>query len=150
MTFESFEKTLHLIADVITILGVGGLVSFAALARDRNLLGRKVFKFLVWTFKCGLILAVIFLTWLVWMLPYGLLLTMLKGEASQFYWEDGKESQHIHRLLTDCMFHAPCMWLGSFVDCNRLIVLSETVLEQDNERLDQPCGILRFRHARDY
>ena len=95
MTFESFEKTLHLIADVITIVGVGGLVSFAALARDRNLLGRKVFKFLVSTFKLGLSLTVIILTWLVWMVPYAFLLIMFKGDANQFYWEDGKEFQHI-------------------------------------------------------
>src|SRR5205823_10640086 len=99
MTFESFEKTLHLIADVITILGVGGLVSFAAMARDRTLLGRKVFKFLVSAFKFGLILAAIFLTWLVWMLPYFFLLIALKGDATQFYWEHGKEFPHIIAYL---------------------------------------------------
>ncbi|SRR6266478_130836 len=99
MTFETLERPLRFVADVMTVLGLGGIPSYGALARDRNLLGRKIFKLLIFTFKFGLILVVSILMCRLASLPYALLLITLKGEATPFYWEDGKAFYYIIAYL---------------------------------------------------
>ena len=94
---DKFLKILSIVANVMTVLGIGGVLTYGAYARDKNLFGRKIYEFTVFAFRLTVVLALGILLYASYGFPYMTLLTMLKGsEAAMnfYYWQSGYEIQH--------------------------------------------------------
>jgi hypothetical protein len=98
-SIEKTLKVLSILADAMTVLGVGGVLTYGVFTKDKNLLGRKVYRFIVVAFRLWIVLAAGILIYALYEIPYGLTLVILKGKTGNFYWEEGKEIQHILAYL---------------------------------------------------
>jgi len=100
---QTLESILAVVANVMTILGIGGLLTFGIFTKDINLLGRKVFKFVVFTFRFAVILFLLVASYLFFNIPYGFVLLLLKNSMQSFYWEAGREWEHIVAYLVGAL-----------------------------------------------
>jgi len=101
---EKILKILSVLADVMTVLGIGGVLTYGVLTRDKNLLGRKVYRLIVFFFRLSLVLAAGIFLYALYEIPYGLMLVALKGQTGHFYWEEGKEIQHVLAYVVSILF----------------------------------------------
>lgn len=94
MTWDSIEK----ISNVMSILGVGGLLSLAAAAirmKNHSLYARKGFNALILLVKIGALIPIWLLGLRLAETPYSLILILAKGSAWPLWWEDGNELAHL-------------------------------------------------------
>ncbi len=80
---------------MITVLGIGGILTYGIFTKDTTLLGRKIFRFILSAFRLGIVLTAGILIYRLYEIPYGFILVILKDQATNFYWEQGKEIQHV-------------------------------------------------------
>jgi hypothetical protein len=103
-SIEKILKILSVLADIMTILGIGGVLTYGAVKKDKNLFGRKVYRLLVFAFRLFLVSMAGILLYSLHEIPYGLSLVILKGHARPYYWEDGKEIQHVLAYIVSSLF----------------------------------------------
>ncbi len=92
---EQFLKTISTVADIMTILGLGGLLTYGAILRDKNLFGRRLFNFMVGILKFSLISFIWIFGYRLADIPYSMIILVIKGNLNYLYWEQGKEFQHL-------------------------------------------------------
>ena len=115
-SIEKTLKVLSVLADVMTVLGVGGVLTYGVFKKDKNLLGRKVYRFMVVAFRLCIVLVVGILIYALYDIPYAIMLVILKGQTGNFYWEEGKEIQHILAyIVTILLLIVPYGLLGMSV-----------------------------------
>lgn len=87
------------IADIMTILGLSSIPIYGIIFKYKNQLGNRIFRFSLTAFRFGLFI----LVWIIGinfsMFLYAVFLALLKGVSTPFYWEPGKELQHIIAYL---------------------------------------------------
>ena len=111
---SGMEQTIRvagIIADVMTILGVGGLLTYGAATRDKNLLGRTIFKLVVFTFRLAIVLAVGAIMYPFYFLVYEVFLGMLGGYSTSeaMYWQAGQAPRYIAAYSASALFFLPAL-----------------------------------------
>lgn len=88
-------KILSVLADVMTIFGIGGVLTYGVFTKDKNLFGRKVYRLIEFIFRLWIVLTVGIFVYVFYEIPYAFILVILKGNAGHLFWEEGKEVQHV-------------------------------------------------------
>lgn len=111
---SSFLKTISVIADLMTILGLGGILTYGIYLKDRNLFGLRIFKIITFSFRLAIIIAIGALSYRLFDFPYAFFLVIFKGDTMNFYWEDGKEIQYIFTYIASGLISLPIVIFSIF------------------------------------
>jgi len=107
-----FLKIISVIADFITIAGVITAIRFAILKKNENLFAFRISVFLQYLVRTALIIIFIAILFQWSDFLYGLLLALFKGQwGDDYYWEQGKEIQHLLAYFVTSAFGLSFLWI---------------------------------------
>ncbi len=110
-------KTISIIADFLTIIGVISTFLFAVLKKEVNLTAFKISRILQYMVRIGILILVTTIVFRLWKELFFLGLQISNGEIiNLYYWESGFEIDYfIVYIVTLCLI-LPLAWiLGTFI-----------------------------------
>ncbi len=116
MDFNSpFLKIVSIVADFVTITTLIAAIPFALLRRKSNVFAFKVNKLLHNMGKIAGIVVIALIVFQIWKLCYFIFVLPLTGSVTDqnFYWESGKEAEHLIAYFISGVIALIIMWILS-------------------------------------
>jgi hypothetical protein len=99
-------KVISVVADVLTILGIGGLASWSVLSKSSGSLQERVAAILAYSVKTGACLVILIASLLIAKLPFDLLVNIINGHKNidSPYWSSAEPLGYIVAYLITISF----------------------------------------------
>jgi hypothetical protein len=110
---EIFEKTLRLIADIMTIFGLGRVLTWGLSQQNKTVWGHKLFLCAFYSVKFALIIIIAIISYGIFNLVYFFSLLYAKGNVFHYYWETGNEIWYILSYLIGILVAFPVFILSA-------------------------------------
>ncbi len=104
---QTIANIISIIAGIITILGIGGILSWSILKKDKSLLSDSVLSIFSYSLKTGFVILIGIPGAYLFFFFYSWLLVFSKGEADPLYWESGHFFEHFIAYFIVALFAMP-------------------------------------------
>jgi len=110
---EIFEKILRLIADLMTIFGIGGMLTWGLSKWNKTVWGYRFFLFAIYCLRFAAIAIFGVISFGIFSIIYIFSLDLLKGNVNYYYWEKGNEIPYLLSYLFAFSISFPIFILSS-------------------------------------